>query len=605
MRVAALALLDRGVDPRLDEVQPRLVVELARRVAVGGGGGDEGDDGDEPGVGQHARHARHAARVLVAVGGREAEVAAEAVADVLAVEQVGGPPARHQRALQLLGDRRLARGGQAGQPDGGAAQAEHRPALAPRQRRLVPDHVRAVRAGRRAGVLVRLEHHAGRDGGVGRLVDEDEGAGDAVALVRLGHHRRGEVEVDEADVVERELARVGDVLEPLDVEPRVDRLDPRAHAARGVLEHVAGAGRGRRVGHPAQPRLEPAGDRRGVAGRADQVAAAGVDVVGEHDGDRLRRDGLLDRPVEGVDAGDRGALALREHEHLVAGPQDAAGHLAGGAAVVGRAHDPLDGQPRVVEVAVGRHLELLEVGEDRRPVVPRRLVRRLDHVVAVQRRDRDHAAVGHAEPLHQLGEVALDGAEAGLVPVDQVHLVHAADDVADAEQRGQVGVAARLLDDAVAGVDQHDGDVGGAGPGDHVARVADVARGVGDDERAPRGGEEAVGDVDRDALLALGAQPVGQPREIDLGVVDLVGHQRLGVVEQPADQGRLAVVDRAGGGEPDEVGHLEVALALAVLHGGLRRAVVGAGGAALGDARGDASRRSRRRRRSRASGPRR
>jgi hypothetical protein len=30
VRVAALALLDRRVDPRLDEVQARLVVELAR-----------------------------------------------------------------------------------------------------------------------------------------------------------------------------------------------------------------------------------------------------------------------------------------------------------------------------------------------------------------------------------------------------------------------------------------------------------------------------------------------------------------------------------------------------------------------------------------------
>ena len=80
-----------------------------------------------------------------------------------------------------------------------------------------------------------------------------------------------------------------------------------------------------------------------------------------------------------------------------------------------------------------------------------------------------------------------------------------------------------------------------------------MAGGVGDDERALRGGEEAVRDVDRDALLALGAQAVGEPREVDLGVGDLVGHQRLGVVEQAADQRRLAVVDRAGGGEPQQV----------------------------------------------------
>ena len=114
---------------------------------------------------------------------------------------------------------------------------------------------------------------------------------------------------------------------------------------------------------------------------------------------------------------------------------------------------------------------------------------------------------------------------------------------------------ARLLEHAVAGVDQHHRDVRGRRAGDHVARVADVPGGVGDDERPPRGGEEAVGDVDRDALLALGAQPVGQPREVHLRVLELVGHQRLGVVEQAADQRRLAVVHRSGGRQTHEVGH--------------------------------------------------
>jgi hypothetical protein len=91
-----------------------------------------------------------------------------------------------------------------------------------------------------------------------------------------------------------------------------------------------------------------------------------------------------------------------------------------------------------------------------------------------------------------------------------------------------------------------------------------VAGRVGDDELAPRRVEVAVGDVDRDALLALGAQSVGQQREVGvavaaplrglLDVLELVLEDRLGVVEQPADQRRLAVVDRAGGGEADELG---------------------------------------------------
>jgi hypothetical protein len=90
-----------------------------------------------------------------------------------------------------------------------------------------------------------------------------------------------------------------------------------------------------------------------------------------------------------------------------------------------------------------------------------------------------------------------------------------------------------------------------------------VAGRVGDDELAPGGVEVAVGDVDRDALFALGAQAVGQQREVGvavpappgglLDVLELVLEDRLGVVQQPADQGRLAVVDRSRGGEADQL----------------------------------------------------
>ena len=72
--------------------------------------------------------------------------------------------------------------------------------------------------------------------------------------------------------------------------------------------------------------------------------------------------------------------------------------------------------------------------------------------------------------------------------------------------------------------------------------------------------EVAVGDVDRDALLALGPQAVGEQGEVDvvvaapladgLDVLELVLEDRLRVVQQPADQRRLAVVDAADGGEP-------------------------------------------------------
>ena len=52
-----------------------------------------------------------------------------------------------------------------------------------------------------------------------------------------------------------------------------------------------------------------------------------------------------------------------------------------------------------------------------------------------------------------------------------------------------------------------------------------------------------------------------------LHVLELVLEDLLGVVEQAADQGRLAVVDRAGGGEADQLGGLDGAGRVAVRGG--------------------------------------
>jgi hypothetical protein len=172
--------------------------------------------------------------------------------------------------------------------------------------------------------------------------------------------------------------------------------------------------------------------------------------------------------------------------------------------------------------------------------------------------------IAHAEQLGEGVQFVLDLPEARLVEVDEIHLVHCEDDVRDAEQRHDQRVAARLLDHALACVEQHDGDIGRRGAGDHVARVLHVPRRVGELE-APLGGDEgAVGDVDRDPLFALGPQAVGEQRQVDVAVtaalarlldmLHLVDENLLRVVEEPADQRRLAVVDRAAGDEAHQVG---------------------------------------------------
>ena len=98
-----------------------------------------------------------------------------------------------------------------------------------------------------------------------------------------------------------------------------------------------------------------------------------------------------------------------------------------------------------------------------------------------------------------------------------------------------------------------------------VERRGTVAVDAGDRRGAGGGAglEVAVGDVDRDALLALGAQAVGQQRQVEVAVaaalgglgdvLELVLEDRLGVVQQPPDQGRLAVVDGSGGGDPQQL----------------------------------------------------
>ena len=73
-----------------------------------------------PGVGKQLGHFADAPDVFRAVLGRETEVGAKAVADVVAVEDVGVAAQVEQLALQFGGDGGLAGTGQAGQPDDAA-----------------------------------------------------------------------------------------------------------------------------------------------------------------------------------------------------------------------------------------------------------------------------------------------------------------------------------------------------------------------------------------------------------------------------------------------------------------------------------------------------
>src|SRR5258705_12495232 len=89
-----------------------------------------------------------------------------------------------------------------------------------------------------------------------------------------------------------------------------------------------------------------------------------------------------------------------------------------------------------------------------------------------------------------------------------------------------------------------------------------MARRIGDDELATRRREVAVGNVDRDPLLALGAEAIGQEGEIETVAAasagrvlqgdELVVEDSLRVVQQSTDERALAIVYRAGRREAQE-----------------------------------------------------
>ena len=136
----------------------------------------------------------------------------------------------------------------------------------------------------------------------------------------------------------------------------------------------------------------------GSRGGGDEVAPADVDVVGEPDRHRLRRDRDLERPLPEVDAGHGRARAGRQHDDLVADPHRAGGELAGipavlhvlgGAGGALRADDDLHRHPEGLVHRVGVGRQGLEQLEQRGAVVPGRVRRAVDDVVADQGRHRD------------------------------------------------------------------------------------------------------------------------------------------------------------------------------------------------------------------------
>ena len=161
-----------------------------------------------------------------------------------------------------------------------------------------------------------------------------------------------------------------------------------------------------------------------------------------------------------------------------------------------------------------------------------------------------------------LDYLLFEGAEALFLVVDLVHLVDDDSDLGDAQHVQEITVAARLLADAFRRIDDKQRSVGAGRATDHVRDEFLVARGIDDQIVALPALEADLGYIDRYSLVALRLQGVKQIGPLDaLAALPgnlferlyFLGRDRIGVVQQAADQGGFAMVDVADDDDPQDL----------------------------------------------------
>ncbi|GET87561.1 elongation factor 1-alpha [Leishmania tarentolae] len=256
----------------------------------------------------------------------------------------------------------------------------------------------------------------------------------------------------------------------------------------------------------------------------------------------------------------------RERHHVArlhdAGLHAAHGHRADAADLV----HVLQGQAQRLVHRAHRRLQHVERVQQRGTLVPRHVVRLLDHVVALPARDRDEAhllrVVAHALQVraHLLADLIVARLRVHHRLV--VHLVAAHNHLLHAKSEGKQRVLARLpvlrdasLEPTVRRVDHQDGRVRLRRARDHVLDEVAVAGRIDDREHRLGRLELPQRNVDRDAALALRLQLVQHPRVLegrlaDLGrllleLLDRALVDATALVDQVASGGGLAGVDVA------------------------------------------------------------
>ncbi len=139
---------------------------------------------------------------------------------------------------------------------------------------------------------------------------------------------------------------------------------------------------------------------------------------------------------------------------------------------------------RVLGVRFDVHV--FEMLQQRLAVEPRHVLAGEHNVVARERADRNEVRLDVVEARQEFAECGFDVSKDLPAVADHIHLVNCDDQMTDAEERGDVGMAARLRQQPFARIHQHDGEFGGRSARNHVARVLLVTGRVGNDELAAR-----------------------------------------------------------------------------------------------------------------------
>ena len=280
-----------------------------------------------------------------------------------------------------------------------------------------------------------------------------------------------------------------------------------------------------RAGQNADPGVDPTGG--GEGSRPDDHVAP-VQVVflhpGQVGGHPAARRGDLDLLVVLLETPHSHLAPARDNLQLLANAERPVDQGAGhDCAKPADGENPIDRQPRAAQIGPGRRRVQQGVEPVWQEVEPRA-------GLGGDRHDLGSSERGARETVRDFGADELQP-----VRLDQVGLGQHDESAGDLEEVNDLQVLNRLRPDALVGRDHEQHRVEPVHPGEHVADEARVAGHV-DDADQPSAGKGEVGEA-----------------EVDGHPASLLLRQAVGVdAGQCADQGRLPVVDVAGGAN-DEI----------------------------------------------------